>query len=126
MYTTTLLDGIITNTKVVDVVGFYNFIVYNLFMWNHLLYQNIVWSCHILKFKFWIVQTKSDGEMTKTKVVYLVGFYNFVFDDFFIWNRLLSHNIIWSFHILKFKILIVETKPDREMAKTKVVNLDDF
>jgi len=41
-----------------------------------------------LKFKFWIVETKSDGEMTKTKVVDLDYFLNFVYDDVSIWLHL--------------------------------------
>jgi len=36
----------------------------------------------ILKFEFQIIQTKSDGEMTKTKFIDLNEFYNFVVDDF--------------------------------------------
>jgi hypothetical protein len=61
MYTTTLSNGEITNIKVADLDGFYNFVVDDFFIWIHLVCQNVVWSCHILKFKFWIVQTKSDG-----------------------------------------------------------------
>jgi hypothetical protein len=69
-----LLDGEMTKTKVIDLDGFYQFVVDNLFIWNHLLSQTIVWNCHILKFKFWIVQTKLDGEMTETKDVDLNEF----------------------------------------------------
>ena len=56
-----------------------------------------VWSSHILKFKFWIIQTKSDKEMTKIKVVDLDDFYNFIVDNVFIWNQLLSQNSIRIF-----------------------------
>jgi len=46
--------------------------------------------------------TSSDKEMTKIKVVDLDELYNFVVDDFFIWNHLLSKNYVQSFYILKF------------------------
>ena len=64
--------------------------------------------------------------MTKTRVVDLDELYNFVVNGFCIWNKLMSHNSIWSSHILKFKIQIVQTKSDREMTKTKVVDFDEF
>ena len=35
-------DGEITKIKVVDLDEFYNFIVYNLFIWNHLWFQKAV------------------------------------------------------------------------------------
>ena len=65
--------------------------------------QNSIWSSHILKLKIQIVQTKSDREITKTKVVGLDELYNLAGDDLFIWNNLLSENSIWSSYILKFK-----------------------
>jgi hypothetical protein len=34
------------------------------------------------KFKLWIVQTKSDGEMTKIKVVYVNEFYTLLLATF--------------------------------------------
>ena len=39
------------NTKVVDLDELFNFGIYYLFSWNHLGYQNLVWSCIFLKFK---------------------------------------------------------------------------
>ena len=90
MYTTTLSDGEITKTKVVDLDEFYNFVVDDFFIWNHWLLKNSVGSSHIFKFKFWIVQIKLDGEMIKINVVDLDDLYNFVFDNFFIWNHLVS------------------------------------
>ena len=61
----------------------------------------------ILKFEFQIIQTKLDGEITKTKFTDLNEFYNFVVDDFSIWNHLLSQNIGWSCDILKLKFWTV-------------------
>jgi hypothetical protein len=37
--------------------------------------------------------------MTKTKVVYLEKLYNFIVDNFFIWNHLSMENYVWIFHI---------------------------
>ena len=71
-------------TKDVVTDEFYNFVSMSFSFWNHLLSQNYVRSSHSLTFKFWIVQTKSDGEMTSIKVVDIDEFYNFVVDDFFI------------------------------------------
>jgi hypothetical protein len=105
MYATTLLDGKMTKTNDIDLDEFYNFVVYDLFIWNHLLSKIYVRISHNLKFKFWIVQTKSDKKLIKTKVVDLDELYNFVVADFSIWNNLLFQNSIWSFSILKFKFL---------------------
>jgi hypothetical protein len=69
MYSTTLSDEQMTNTKVVDLDGFYNFYVDDFFSWNHLLFQNVVSSWYFLKFKFWSHKTKSHEKMTKIKVV---------------------------------------------------------
>ena len=72
-----------TKIKVVDLDELYNFVVANYSIWNHFLPQNSIWGCHILKFKFQLVQTKSDGEMNYTTVVDLNKLYNFVADDSF-------------------------------------------
>jgi hypothetical protein len=64
--------------------------------------------------------------MTKTKVVHLDALYNFVVDNFSIWNHLLPEKSIWISHILKFKFYIVQSNLDREMTKTKVVDLDEL
>jgi hypothetical protein len=101
MYTTTLSDGEITNTKVVDLNGFYNFVVDDLFIWNHLMFQNIVWSYHILKFKFWIIQIKLDGKMIKAKVVDIDEFYKFSADVFFIWVHLIYQYIYITYLVRK-------------------------
>ena len=68
-----------TKIKVVDIDDLYNFVVDDFFIWNRLVFQNIVWSCHNLKFKFYIGQLNLDGEITKIKFVYLNMLYNFVF-----------------------------------------------
>jgi hypothetical protein len=68
-------------TKVVDLNELYNFVAAYFSIWNHFLSQNYIWVCYILKFKFRMVQTNSDEEMTKTKVVNPNKFYNFVFND---------------------------------------------
>ena len=70
----TLSDEQITSIIVVDLDELYNFVVALFFSWDYLLFQNLVWSCHFLKFKIWIVQTKFDGEMTKIKVIDLDEF----------------------------------------------------
>ena len=96
-----------TKTRVVDLDELYNFVVNGFCIWNKLMSHNSIWSPHILKFKIQIVQTKSDREMTKTKVVGIDELYNFASDDPFIWNHLLSQNSIWSSYILKFKFWMV-------------------
>jgi hypothetical protein len=64
--------------------------------------------------------------MTKTKVVYLDEFNNFVVEDLFICNHLMSQNSSRSFHILKFKFQIIQTKFNGEITKAKVVCLDEL
>ena len=49
--TTTSSDEEMTKIKVVDLDEFYNFYAHDFFSWNHLIFQNDVWSCHFLKFK---------------------------------------------------------------------------
>jgi hypothetical protein len=63
--TITLSDEQMTKIKVVDLYQLYNFCVYDFFNWNHLLLQNVVWSCYFLKFKFLIDKTKSHKSLTK-------------------------------------------------------------
>jgi hypothetical protein len=83
-----------TKTKIVDLDELYRFVVDDFFIWVYLVPKNYIRSSQISKFKFRIVQMKFDGEMAKTKVVDLDEFYNFVVDDFSIWNRLLSQNCL--------------------------------
>jgi len=81
-YVWIMSDGEVTKIKVVDLDEFYQLAVDDFFIWNHLLCQNYIRSSHILKSKFRIIQTKSYGEMTKIKVVYLDDLYNFVVYNF--------------------------------------------
>ena len=90
------LDEKVIKTKVVNLDEFFNFVVDEFFIWNHLLAQNSIWIFQNLKFKFWIVEKKFDGEMAKTKVVDLDGFNKFVVDNFFIWSCVLSQNRLLS------------------------------
>ena len=48
-----------TNMKVVGIEELWNFVVHNVFVWNHLVMQNL--------FEFF--QTISDGKTTKIRVV---------------------------------------------------------
>ena len=57
--------GEITKIKVVDLEKFYNFYVYDIFIWNHLMFQNDIWSCYFLKFKIQIGKTQSHEKMDK-------------------------------------------------------------
>ena len=54
-----------TEIKVVGLNESYNFYVHELFSWNHLMFQNDVWSCHFLKFKIQIDKTQSHEKMDK-------------------------------------------------------------
>ena len=63
--TNTLSDEEITKIKVVELDEFYNFYVHDFFSWNHLMFQNDVWSCHFLKFKIPRDKTPSHEKMDK-------------------------------------------------------------
>jgi hypothetical protein len=95
-------DGEATETRVVDLEKLCNFVVDNLFIWNHLYNKNYVW---FLKFKIWIFQITSDGETPKAKVVDLEKSCNFAVGNFFIWNHLAKENYGWIFSNLKLKFL---------------------
>ena len=75
--------------KVVDLVEIYNFYVDDFFIWHHLVFENLVWISHFLKFKFWIVQIKSHEKFYKIKVVDLDEFYNFYVNNISILDNLL-------------------------------------
>ena len=64
----------------------------------------------------------SDGKSTKTKVIDLDENYNFVVDDFFIWNYLMSQQYGWKFW--GFEIQICQTIWDGKTTDIKVVDLD--
>jgi len=48
----TLSNAKMTYVSNVDLVELYNFVSDDFFSWNHLLFQNLVWSCHFLNLKF--------------------------------------------------------------------------
>ena len=45
-----------------------------------------------------------DGEMTKMKVADLEKLYNFVVDNFFIWNHFVKENYVWISQIWNLNI----------------------
>ena len=104
MFTNTLSHEEVTKIKVVDSDEFNNFYVHDFCSWNHLRFQNLVWSWHLLKFKIWIIQILSNEKMIKIKVVYSNVFNNFYVHDSLIWNHLRFQNLVWNCHLLKFKI----------------------
>ena len=59
-------------------------------------YFKILFEVVIFEIQIWIVQTKSDGEMTKIKVVDLDEFYKFVVYDVFIWSSNFELSIFWK------------------------------
>ena len=65
IYTNTLSDEEMTKIKVVDLDKFYNFYVHDFFSWNHLVFQNDIWSCHFSKFKIQINKIQSHEKMDK-------------------------------------------------------------
>ena len=56
MFTNTLSHEEVTKIKVVDSEEFNNFYVDDFYCWNHLRFQNLVWSCHLVKFKISTIQ----------------------------------------------------------------------
>jgi hypothetical protein len=73
-----------------------------------------------IKFEIWMFRMTLDGETTKIKVVDPKRLYNFVADNFLIWNHLVKENYIWIFKNLKFEFL---NTLDGQTAKTKVIDL---
>ena len=61
----TLSDEEMIKIKVIDLDKFYNFYVHDFFSWNHLVFQNDVWSYHFLKFKIPIDKTHSHEKIDK-------------------------------------------------------------
>ena len=82
MFTNTLSNKEVTKIKVVDSDEFNNFYIHDFCSWNHLKFQNLVWSCLLLKFKIWTVQILSNEKMTKIKVIDSDVFNNFYVHDF--------------------------------------------
>ena len=50
-------------------------------------------------FKIWIFQMILDGKTTKMKIVDLKKLWNFVIDNFMIWNHLVMQTYVWVFQI---------------------------
>ena len=77
----------ITKIKVVYLDELYIFGIHQLFSWNHLVFQNLVRTCHFLKLKIWIAQTLSKKKMTKS-TRYLIGhdFRKFLGKNHHIWS----------------------------------------
>ena len=47
-----LSDEEMTQIEVIDLDELYNFDIDDFFSWNHLIFENVIWSCLNLKFKF--------------------------------------------------------------------------
>ena len=60
-----MLNEEMIKIKVVYSDEFNNFYVYDFFSWNHLIFQNDVWSCYFLKFKIQIDKTQWHEKMDK-------------------------------------------------------------
>ena len=105
MFTNTLSHEKVTKIKVVDSEEFNNFFVHDFYCWNHLRFQNLVWSCHLVKFKISTVQIWSNENMIKIKVVHIDEFYNFGIHEFFIWNHLLFPKYCFKLKLFEFQIL---------------------
>ena len=74
-----------------------------------------------LKFEIWIFRTTSDGETTKIKVVDLEKLYNFVVDNFFIWNHC-HRKLRLNFSNLKFEFFKrprMEKQPKQKLYISK-------
>ena len=89
----TLSDEEMNKIEVIDLDHLYNFVSDDFFSWNHLIFKNIVWSCHNLKFEFKLFKQCHIEKMTNTKVVDLDKLYNFVVHNFSILNHLLSEKL---------------------------------
>jgi len=63
----------------------------------------------------------SDEEMTKIKVVDVDEFYNFIVNDFFIWNDLLLQNVDSSCHFLNLNFELIKQSHMKKMTKIIVV-----
>ena len=59
--------------------------------------------------------------MTKIKVVDVDEFYNFIVNDFFIWNDLLLQNVDSSCHFLNLNFELIKQSHMKKMTKIIVV-----
>jgi len=76
------------------------------------------------QFEIQICETTSDGETSKTKVVDLEKLYNFIVDDFFIWNNLYKKKSREFPHIWNSNFF--QTKSDENKLYIKVVDIDEI
>jgi hypothetical protein len=60
------------------------------------------------KFKIWIFQTTSDEETAKIKFVDLEKLWNFVVDNFLIWNHFINENKLSDEQTIKTKVVDLE------------------
>ena len=67
MFTNTLSHEEVTKIKVVDSDEFNNFYIHDFYCWNHLRFQNLVWSCRLLKFKISTIQIWSIWKYDENK-----------------------------------------------------------
>jgi len=63
-----------------------------MFLFEIILSRKTVFE--FLTFQIWIFQTTSDGETAKMKVLNLEKLYDFIVDNFFIWNHLSMDNYV--------------------------------
>jgi hypothetical protein len=118
--TITFSDKEMTKIKIVDLDQFYNFVVDDFFKWNHLVFQIVVWICHLLKFKIWIIQTESHEKMTKIKVVDLDELYNFRVHDFFHLKSFLVSKSCLKFLFFEIQILNYLNKVTWKVFQNKI------
>jgi hypothetical protein len=97
-------------TKVVALDKIYNFVVQNVCIWNRFdaeIFdpQDFIElipkesTCSIVTGECIVVGKDMDEETTKTKVVDPKKLWNFIVENFFIWNHLSNENYVWISHI---------------------------
>jgi hypothetical protein len=84
-------DGEMPKTKGADLEKLYNFVVDNVFIWNHLVKENYMWICHIWNLIFsndlgW--RNNKNESCWPQKVIQLYSW------QFFIWNHLAKDNYV--------------------------------
>ena len=63
--TITLSEEEMTKIKVIDIDELYNFVVDDFFSLNHSVFENVVWICHNLKFKFKLLKQSHIAKLPK-------------------------------------------------------------
>ncbi len=118
--TITLSDKEMTKIKVIDLDELYNFVIDDFFSWKHLVFENVVWSCHIFKFKFKFKLFKKCYIYRSWWVIQLCCWWLFQLKSFSIWKCCLKLSYF------KIQIQIVKKILYRKMAKIKVIDLDEL